>query len=364
MIECLRELDRSKFSPHVIQLRPGPLEECLREIQVRVHVLETHRMRQIHRVAGAILEIRRIARQEGIALLHSNGFRAHVYGGLAALLGRIPEVWTTHTVEVPSWATTAICAIPTRRVLSNCPRTDAEFRRRGFPTTMIWPGVNAGHLEVLSRNHSREELEQRHRIPAGRRWLTVGARLQRYKGHSEFLQSLAALPEELDVHGIVLGGTLFNQESGLRAELEAQAEMLGIRNRVTFTGYVSDAEFASFLALSTLVVHPAHDEDFGLTVAEAQALGIPVVAFAAVGPSAIIDPDKTGWLVPVGDVRGLTAALNKALIAGEGLTNIGTSARIRSCSLFSSATHARKTEEVYSSMLNGLRAGPVRTETN
>jgi glycosyltransferase involved in cell wall biosynthesis len=351
MIECLRELDRTAFTPHVIQLRPGPLEECLKAIDVRVHVLESHRMRQVHRIAGAILSIRSIVRREGIALLHSNGFRAHVYGGLAGIISGTPEVWTTHTVEVPSWSTTLISKIPTRRVLSNCPRTDDAFQRMGFRTTMIWPGVNAAHLEALAKSVSRSDLEQRYQVPSGRRWLTVGARLQRYKGHPEFLEALATLPAEANVHGIILGGTLFNQESGLRSELEAQAVRLGIRDRVTFTGYVPDGEFAAFLALSTVVVHPAHDEDFGLTVAEAQALGIPVAAFAAVGPSAILDPGKTGWLVPIGDVHGLTAALNEALIDGVRVLEMGSAARSRSRTLFGAATHAKKTASVYREVL-------------
>ena len=31
MLECIRALDRREFEPHVIQLRPGPLEELIRE---------------------------------------------------------------------------------------------------------------------------------------------------------------------------------------------------------------------------------------------------------------------------------------------------------------------------------------------
>lgn len=352
MIECLRELDRKQFTPHVIQLRPGPLEALLKEIGVRVHVLEEHRMRQVHRVMSAILEIRRLVRAEGLRLLHSNGFRAHVYGGLAARLSRVPEAWTTHTVERPSWSTRAIVKIPTGHVLTNCPRTDAAFRGMGFPTTMIWPGVNTRHLEALAASIPRAELERRHRIPGGRRWLTVGARLQRYKGHPEFLEALARIPPESGVHGVILGGSLFHQESGLRRELEAQASALGLTDRVTFTGYVSDDEFAAFLASSELVIHPAHDEDFGLTVAEAQALGIPVIAFAAVGPAAIIEAGRTGWLVPVGDVPALAQAINAALLAGPGLATLGQAARQRAMSLFDSRIHAERTATVYQNLLN------------
>ena len=355
MIECLRELDRSRFRPHAIQLRPGPLESFLRELDVEVHVLETHRMREVHKIAGTLWKIRRLIREHGLRLIHSNGFRAHVYGGIPAKLAGIPEVWTTHTVEQPSWHTRAILAIPTAHVLSNCPRTDDYFRAQGLPSTMIWPGVNPGRLEQLAAAAPREALAQRYGIPADRRWISVGARLQRFKGQLHFLKALAGVihaQPSAHAHGIVIGGSLFGQETEYQQELRALAKELGIADRVTFTGFVPDADLAGFLAASTLVAHPALEEDFGLTVAEAQALGTPVVAFAAVGPAEIIAPGETGWLVPVGDTTALAAALQEALASPERLMQFGAAGRRRAISLFGSATHARRTEEIYARALS------------
>lgn len=352
MIECLRELDRSRFKPHVIQLRPGPLEGFLRELDVEVHVLATHRMREVHKIAGTLWQIRGLVRQHGLRLLHSNGFRAHVYGGIPAKLAGIPEVWTTHTVEHPSWHTRAILAIPTAHVLSNCPRTDDYFRAQGLPSTMIWPGVNPGRLEQLAAAAPRDSLAERYKIPTDRRWISVGARLQRFKGQLHFLKALAEVAQSQNAHGIVIGGSLFGQETEYQQELRSLAKELGITDRVTFTGFVPDADLAGFLAASTLVAHPALEEDFGLTVAEAQALGTPVVAFAAVGPAAIIAPGETGWLVPVGDTPALAAALRDALALPERLVQFGAAGRRRAISLFGAATHARRTEEIYAQALS------------
>ena len=348
MIECLRVLDRSRFRPHVIQLRPGPLEKALQEIDVKVHVLEMHRMREIHRVAGAIWAIRGLVRRERLAFLHSNGFRAHVYGGIAAVLARVPEVWTTHTVEERRLDTPLILAIPTAHVLANCPRTEKFFHDKGLPTTMIWPGVNATALEMGS---SREEIAVRHGLPLKKRWASVGARLQRFKGQLHFLQALASLPESTDVHGVVIGGSLFGRETEYQTELRQLAVSLGIAQRVTFTGFVPDRDLAGLLAHSALVVHPALEEDFGLTVAEAQALGTPVLAYAAVGPAAIIEQGVTGWLVPVGDQAGLNGALNDAMSNNVRLREYGAAGKIRSRSPFGSDQHARKTEAIYERVL-------------
>lgn len=355
MIECLRVLDRSRFRPEVIQLRPGPLETMLRDLDVTVHVLEMHRMREVHRVAGAILGIRRLVRDRHLRLLHSNGFRAHAYGGLAAALSGVAEVWTTHTVEQPGWSTSAILAIPTAQVLANCPRTQAYFEGRGKPTSLVWPGVNRSVLEAAAARTDRADLANRYRLDPGRRWVTVGARLQRFKGQDHFLRALArVLPNRPDLHGIVVGGSLFDLESAYQRELRELAQELGLEGRVTFTGFIPDADVAGLLAASTLVVHPALEEDFGLTVAEAQMLGIPVVAYATVGPAVILLPGETGWLVPVGDQSGLAATLDEALGSPQRLREFGACGRERVERLFGAASQARRTEEIYEAALGSV----------
>lgn len=356
MMECLRELDRGRYRPLVIQLRPGPLKEMLEGIDVEVEVLEMHRMREVHKVAGAIGRIAGIVRRRGVRLLHSNGFRAHVYGGLAAALAGVAEVWTTHTVEQDHPSTEAILAIPTDHVLANCPRTQDYFVRAGKETSLVWPGVNASVLDRHLASVPRAQLAAAYGLPMGRRWITVGARLQRFKGQDQFLRALAAVIRGgvNDVHGIIVGGSLFGQESDYQRELRELAVELGIAGQVTFTGFVPDAHVAALLASSVLVVHPALEEDFGLTVAEAQALGVPVLAYAAVGPAAIIREGQTGWLVPVGDVGGLGSKLGSVLASPVHLLQAGEAGRSRCRSEFGADRHARLTEAIYERVLGRI----------
>jgi glycosyltransferase involved in cell wall biosynthesis len=199
-------------------------------------------------------------------------------------------------------------------------------------------------------------LAKHYGIPEAARWVTVGARLQRFKGQDQFLKALAAVIRggAKDVHGIVVGGSLFGQESEYQRELRELAETLGISKQVTFTGFVPDAHVGGLLASSTLVVHPALEEDFGLTVAEAQALGVPVVAYAAVGPAEIVVHGKTGWLVQVGDVEGLGGEVARALGTGEALRLAGVAGRERSRREFGADQHARQTERIYTGALERL----------
>lgn len=356
MLNLLRRLDRTRFMPAVAMLRPGPLERDVQELGVPVHSLASHRMRQIFSVGRAIQTLARLIHEHGYHLVHSNGFRAHVYGGLAAWRTGTREIWTVHTVEQPGFSTRAILRIPTTQVVANCHRTADYFVAQGCPTSLIWPGVD---LEQLEYRAPRAALEAKYHLPPGSRWILQGTRLQRYKGHEFLLRALAALPPALaHVHAVIIGGTLFGMEADYPAELRALAGQLGIASRVHFTGFIDDhRELYGFQAAADLVVHPALDEDFGLIVAECQALGIPALAFASPGPMAIIQEGETGCLVPIGDQVALSAALADMLHDPERLRQWGLAARERSRRRFSAVNLAAQLERLYLAALDERMGG-------
>jgi glycosyltransferase involved in cell wall biosynthesis/4-amino-4-deoxy-L-arabinose transferase-like glycosyltransferase len=345
MLNLIRHLNPARHQSGIALLRPGPLVEELAAAGIPAHVLRQHRMREVGKVARTIWDLRQLILREDYDLVHSNGFRAHVYGGLAAQLAGVPEIWSVHTVEKPGPSTSLILAIPTTFVTANCERTAGYFVAQGLPTNMIWPGVD---LQRIEQGTAREELMGRHGLPAGVRWIAMGARLQRYKGHEYFLRALAALPAPLnEIHGVIMGGSLFGMEQTYLEELKRLASSLGISGRVHFTGFISDADVYGFVRHSELLMHPALDEDFGLIVAEAQALGRPVLAFASVGPAAIVADGITGRLVPVGDQARLSQGLAEMLGAPDQLGDWGEEARVRARRLFGAETMAGQLERVY-----------------
>ncbi|MEW6302531.1 MAG: glycosyltransferase family 4 protein [Verrucomicrobiota bacterium] len=350
LLNFLRHLDRRRFAPSVVLLRPGPLADELKALDVPVHGFAAHRMRHVWNVGLAILKLARLIRDEGASLVHSNGFRAHTYGGLAAQLAGVPEIWNVFTVEKDGLYTSANLRIPTAHTIAICPPTADYFIARGCPTSMIWPSIDPQRLSLRA---PRASLAQRYKIPVDAQWVAMGARLQRYKGHAFFIRALAALPPEMhNVHAVILGGTLFGMEPSYPDELKSLAASLGVAARVHFPGFVPDEDLYGFVAESELVVHPALEEDFGLIVAEAQGLGRPVLAFASVGPAAIIDADKTGRLVETGNQDKFSAALADLLAAPNRLREWGDAGRERALRLFDAREATRQLERIYASCLN------------
>ncbi|MEQ1894258.1 MAG: glycosyltransferase, partial [Planctomycetota bacterium] len=67
------------------------------------------------------------------------------------------------------------------------------------------------------------------------------------------------------------------------------------------------------LARAQLAILPSHSESFGLSIAEAQAAALPVVAYAAGSVPEVVADGQTAWLAPLGNLDALTTALAAAL---------------------------------------------------
>jgi glycosyltransferase involved in cell wall biosynthesis len=100
-------------------------------------------------------------------------------------------------------------------------------------------------------------------------------------------------------------------EGPLRPELEALAQQLDLAGLLYFTGYRRDVP--AILARLSAYVQPSLSEGQGITVLEAMAAGIPVVATAVGGLQEMISHGKNGLLVEPGSASGLSSAVSAIL---------------------------------------------------
>jgi glycosyltransferase involved in cell wall biosynthesis len=98
----------------------------------------------------------------------------------------------------------------------------------------------------------------------------------------------------------------------LRDAVDRRIDELGIRPRVELPGYVKYETLPTFYSRSDAFVHAPAAEPWGISVSEALASGIPVIASSVVGAAAdLVIPGRTGVIVPPGDVRAMVAALKE-----------------------------------------------------
>ena len=86
---------------------------------------------------------------------------------------------------------------------------------------------------------------------------------------------------------------------------------LGLTGSVVFAGF--HADLASFIGRLDVLAHAALEEGLGLALLEAQAAGVPVVAFRAGGVAEIVADGRTGYLVRSADTAAFAIALGELL---------------------------------------------------
>ena len=174
---------------------------------------------------------------------------------------------------------------------------------------------------TLSRSSVETTPERTHQI------LAV-ARLVPQKGLDLLLQAFAALPCDCrNGWSITLVG-----DGPERQSLEHQSAELGIAHAVTFAGFRSDP--LTFMQRAAIFALPSRFEGMPNALLEAMAAGLPsVVSDASPGPLEMVTNGEHGLIVPRGDWRAFSAALEQ-LMLDQGLRERqGAAAREKLCSL-------------------------------
>jgi colanic acid/amylovoran biosynthesis glycosyltransferase len=148
--------------------------------------------------------------------------------------------------------------------------------------------------------------------PLGRlphRVLAVG-RLDKEKGYDYLLRAAAALWRRgVDLELEFVG------DGPERAALPRLATRLGIRDRVTFRGWLRFDEVREAMHRATILANPSREDALPTVIEEAMALGLPVIASRVQGTPELLDQGRCGVLVPPHDVGALADGIGSLLAA-------------------------------------------------
>ena len=166
--------------------------------------------------------------------------------------------------------------------------------------------------------HNGTPLATLERAPpsAGPARLGIIGRFSAQKRHSVLLEALTRLPP---------GSFSLSIVGGVDQATQERVAALGLSSSVNWPGFVADK--AAIYRELDIVVAPAVDEGFGMTVVEAGAHGLPVIAARSGAFPEVVRDGETGLLVPPDDPEALAKALQR-LIADTGLRErLGKAAR-------------------------------------
>jgi teichuronic acid biosynthesis glycosyltransferase TuaC len=167
-------------------------------------------------------------------------------------------------------------------------------------------GVDLQRFRPLPQDSVRTELGVRGQPLL----LSVGHMTER-KGHHIAIDALAALSAKYPEARLLVVG-----DGEERQRLKAQAERLGVHDRVTFAGAVPNAELLRWYSAADVLLLGSSREGWPNVLLESMACGTPVVATAIWGTPEVVQSPTAGRLVSERDGRALAAGVQDLIEAG------------------------------------------------
>jgi glycosyltransferase involved in cell wall biosynthesis len=169
-------------------------------------------------------------------------------------------------------------------------------------------------------------------------------RMEPAKGIFDLLEALAALrPAVPDVRLVCAG-------DGDRIAVARYAERLGIAEAVKFTGWVGPSGKRALLESAAVFAMPSYDAALPISLLEAMAAGVPVIACAVGGIREVVVDGVSGYLVAPGDSASLSRLLRKLLLDRALAARLGAAARESVRLRFAPERALPKLEEIYASI--------------
>ena len=253
-------------------------------------------------------------------------------------LSGVPLVTTLHGTDVRLARGTAMARPLFRHVLQQSSAVTTVSRWLARETETMVSGVTAtvAPMPVATDLFS----------PGGQRdtdrLLFVG-RLTAQKGIGPLLDAIARMTRRvsLDVVG----------DGALGPELAERARALGIADRIQWLGHLPQPGLVELYRRATALVVPSTDEGLGLVAVEAQLCETPVVGFESGGLTDTVHHERTGILVPPGNVDALAAALDGLLDRPDRGSDMGRAGRMVALAGFAPESAARRYAGIYRSVV-------------
>ena len=194
------------------------------------------------------------------------------------------------------------------------------------------------------RDAARHALREDLGIRSSDRMIVTVARFTRQKGHRVLFDAIPEVLGEVPPARFVLVG-----DGPRRHLLKRRGLALGIDEFVVYAGDRSDVW--DVLSAADLFVLPSLFEGLPLSLLEAMASGIPVVATEVSGTAEVVSDGTTGRLVPPADSKALAAAIVEALCSPRRAARWAAAARRDVAERFSAERMTRETEALYQGLL-------------
>jgi len=305
----------------------------------------------------AFLNLYRLMRQQNFDIVHTHLSKAGLFGRLAAWLAQVPIViHSVHTfpfhdyqhplisrafIQLERMAAKWTDVFITMSDLNIGKALNFGIGKRSQYRT-IYSGINLERFASVTV----DVLSVKSSLGIRNGEIVVGniGRLMFQKNPICFVQALAQVATTIPcVRGLMVG------DGDMRGEVEVLIKKLELDDRIVLTGHRDDVE--KMMAICDVIVHTSLYEGMGRVLAEALAMGKPLVATAVDGVPEIVKDGERGLLVKPDDPSALGKTIVEMLNDPPRAQAMGKAGREWVLSRFSVATMIRRIDSLYQELL-------------
>jgi glycosyltransferase involved in cell wall biosynthesis len=350
MVRGLRGRDGLEL--HVVSLSAVDRDFTVDDGDVRIHHVRRQRRFSLptFRIMS-VLRARRAIRRIGPDLVHcqESGQESYIASGLPyPTVATIHAIFKNEGVHYPGikarfryWQFETLAKLARRGIDLYVPSSvyarDALAEVGDKLEDVVENPIESGYFEVPD-------------APVPGRILFAGTIYPR-KGIEVLIDAAARLrdrgvPFQVHITGIV-------SDKEYHAGLHAQVAALGLKDRVNFRGFLSEADLTREFSEAYLVSLPSYAETSPMTVQQAMAAGKPVVGTKVGGVPYLVQDGVHGRLVDAGDAEALAGALREVLTDPGLRAAMGASAKAAATRRFGAREVGDRTVAIYEKLLKG-----------
>lgn len=351
-------INKEHFHPVCIILADGHLRKKLRHSNIETHIIPMRSRFDF----SVISKIVKILKQYQPTIIHSHTSRTNLIGRISSRLAKIKNISTIHSpiekdtnVSLKFKRINAFIEKLSRFMLDKYVTVSknayVQLIQSGFDKnriTYIPNGVemNIDPLSEEEKNNLIIDLDIKGKVV-----VAMVAQLRPRKGCEYFIKAMPGIIEKnKDVKFLIVGDAEFVEGKDYLSELKSMAEELGIENYVVFTGFREDV-LKIMQTIDILVLPSLFGEGLPLTLLEAMAHNIPIVATNTEGNNELVIEGENGFLVPPENEKAITDKVCQLTNNKELRIRMGKNGRQRVETTFNIQQMINKYEEVYEELI-------------
>lgn len=357
LLDKLSHLKDKGYSIDIISSKAGYKKEFADKYDINIKFIEMKRNINLIKDLKSIIDLYKLIKKENYEIVHTHTAKAGMIGRIAAQLASTPLViHTSHglpfyeeqsKIKYNTYKSLEKIASYFCDAISSQNKEDIKKIKDYAPSKKVFYEGNGVNWNRLINEYDNidevdiENLKNNLNIDTGKKIILVGARLEPVKNHKFLINSLKKYNHKYNSNEYIC---LLAGSGPLKDELQKMIKIQGLERNIRLLGRRND--IFKFIKMADVVALTSIKEGIPRIIMESMSFAKPIIATDVLGTRELVQNDKSGYLINLGDEKDFAEKLKKLLSSKDLRKKFGDSGK--------SIIKNNFTEEIVSDRINNI----------